>query len=598
MKTLKLQFRHMKIGQKIFTSYILILVLVYGTITIFNSVTVTVNTIENTKRSAAQGMIQTGSAIGYRAETIMNYLQVIALDKRLQSILAQEADLYRDDPGLWLQNTRSIDELFFSTSFNLDFQSIKLYLKSGITDIYTNWRYLPLQEYQGREWYGPLVDKGGIAWFTENEMKDSFKPVLTALKLIPNEKKLKENLGILRVDIDRSFFINLLNQGKITESSMVFLVDSSRIIARSSQDSFPSDTDPKGIMEALLQNTGGLNNEVHWEKLQFQKNKFLAGAMRIEDSDWKLVTIIPMKDLYSVIYRALRSVLITFLIVFPLTLPLTYLVTRSITGRLSLLAGRIQSIGSQEKETVFDEEDHDEVDILNHEFSNMVERISHLLEEKFELGQELKNIELQALQSQINPHFLYNTLDQLYWLGVKHDAGELSSLVLSLSRFYKLSLAKGKSIVSLRDELDHVRAYLEIQNFRCDDCITLTVDVTDEFLDVKIPKISFQPIIENAVIHGILETDEETGTISITAHPEGSDLLLSISDDGVGMGSSRARQLLDEEEVQTDTIHGFSLRNINTRNRLTFGEEYSLRIESAPGAGTIVYVRVPLVFPD
>lgn len=235
----------------------------------------------------------------------------------------------------------------------------------------------------------------------------------------------------------------------------------------------------------------------------------------------------------------------------------------------------------------------DEIGQLTKSFQSMLTKMAILIEDQFKLGHEIKNAELKALQAQINPHFLYNTLDLINWMSMKYNAKEISSLVDALSKFYKLSLSRGEDVISIEDELNHVKAYVMIQNMRFSNGITLETDVSDELKQYGILKILLQPLVENAILHGILEKDDEQGTIRITGWLENGIITLRIQDDGAGMSWEMLQEI--PNRILPNEKHGYGIRNIDERIRLNYGSEYGLTYDSKPGEGTTVEIRIPAI---
>ena len=231
----------------------------------------------------------------------------------------------------------------------------------------------------------------------------------------------------------------------------------------------------------------------------------------------------------------------------------------------------------------------DEIGVLTDSFNDMVRQISGLLKEQYKLGYEIKDLEFQVLQSQINPHFLYNTLDMIYWLGIDNEAPDVAEAAKELGRFYMLSLGHGETIVSLKNELDHVAAYVNVQNMRFEDHFKLTIDVPEELYDYKIIKIILQPLVENAILHGIREKSSESGEITIKAWLEDGVITISIEDDVIGMPEEKLGTLLTRREKNS----GYGVWNIHERIQLSYGTQYGLRYTSRLYIGTTVSITFP-----
>ena len=216
-------------------------------------------------------------------------------------------------------------------------------------------------------------------------------------------------------------------------------------------------------------------------------------------------------------------------------------------------------------------------------------------EQVIEEQKKLRKAEFEVLQAQINPHFLYNTLDAIVWSAEAGNQDQVVSMVGSLSSFFKSSLNKGKEIVSLRDELSHVRSYLEIQQIRYQDILSYEIDVPKELLEYSIPKITIQPVVENALYHGI-KNRRGLGRIAVKAADEGEKMVIRVEDDGIGMDDERlleVRKALSENATESGQVYG--LYNVNERIRLNYGEDYGITIESTKGVGTCVMISLPKI---
>ena len=198
-------------------------------------------------------------------------------------------------------------------------------------------------------------------------------------------------------------------------------------------------------------------------------------------------------------------------------------------------------------------------------------------------------MQLFALQAQINPHFLYNTLECINWMAFRRGASEISTAVTTLAKYFRLSLGKGREVVSISEEVELARTYLAIQNIRFEQALEVDIQVEEAMERYTIPKLVLQPFVENAVLHGILEKPGRSGKINIEAKAEGDLIRLIVTDDGVGMSSETAAGVLQEEKGDH-----YGIYNANMRIRLYFGdrEEYGIKIQSVEGVGTKVIITV------
>jgi two-component system sensor histidine kinase YesM len=241
-------------------------------------------------------------------------------------------------------------------------------------------------------------------------------------------------------------------------------------------------------------------------------------------------------------------------------------------------------------------DNRDEIAELCHSFNVMIEKIKNLLEYTIEEQEHIKKLELKALQAQINPHFLYNTLDAIVWMTEADRKKEVVEITKTLSRFFRIVLSKGEEWISVRDEIDHVKSYLSILKVRYRDILEYEVDCEEDILECPILKLTLQPIVENALYHGIKNT-RDGGKVSIRGMKRGrKELLFQVVDNGAGMEREELERIRTEININPLEVtgeSGFGLRNVNQRIKLYYGAPWGLDIESSPGEGTSVSVVIP-----
>ena len=259
--------------------------------------------------------------------------------------------------------------------------------------------------------------------------------------------------------------------------------------------------------------------------------------------------------------------------------------TKSITGRLKLLREQMLQIQAGNMCKMEEVHSRDEIGQLIGNYNIMVDRVDELLQKQYVMGQKKVEAELKALQSQINPHFLYNTLDMIGWMAQKRETENIRSVVQAMSRFYRLTLSKGEDIVTIRDEMEMCEAYMEIQKRRYRGRICYEAEVDEDILDCLIPKITLQPFLENAIIHGINEKSDGRGVVILNGWMEDGRITLSVTDDGEGMTED------DKRKSHEGSHYG---KNIEHRLELFFGEKIPVQIESSPGIGTCVIIIIPV----
>ena len=265
-------------------------------------------------------------------------------------------------------------------------------------------------------------------------------------------------------------------------------------------------------------------------------------------------------------------------------------VSRSITGPIRALTEKAERFGADNFSSLPVDTSIAELKTLDRNFDKMAGRITSLMEKQRQDQQSLHRAELELLQAQINPHFLYNTLDSIAILAESQREEDVVNMVTSLSTFFRNSLNRGEDIISLRAELIQAKSYLEIQQIRYSDILTYSISLPEEIQDVTVPKLILQPLIENALYHGI-KNRRGRGVIQITGEKQNDDILLQVRDNGAGMTEEQLQRL--QAGVYEEHHSGLGLKNVHQRIRLYCGEPYGLTFESKQGIGTTVTVLLP-----
>lgn len=292
---------------------------------------------------------------------------------------------------------------------------------------------------------------------------------------------------------------------------------------------------------------------------------------------------------------SITSVLLIFILIGALTI--SKKIMEGITAPILRLCHAAEQAGRGDFKTRAHEENLNEIAVLNASFNRMVEEIGKLVEDIRVEELNLRAAELRLLQEQINPHFLYNTLDNIIWLAESKETQQVVNMVSALSDFFRTTLSKGKDYISVKDEEAHINSYLQIQQFRYRDILTYEIDMDEEVYDCEILKLTLQPLVENALYHGI-KGKRGLGHIRVAGCIRDGLLEFTVTDNGIGMKEERLREvrrIITGEMESTKEKGGFGLFNVNERIRLNYGQQYGLRIESSYGEGTCIWVTVPAV---
>ena len=314
----------------------------------------------------------------------------------------------------------------------------------------------------------------------------------------------------------------------------------------------------------------------------------------IRDPGWYMVTVLPEAPMIRKGNQIMLRLIMIYLLAIIAAAITSVLLSRSITGRISSVIGKMSTARSGIPVPMDEPTVNDEIGDLIDTYNYMTRKMAQLMEDQAKASEELRIAEFNALQAQINPHFLYNTMDMINWLAKQGRTDEISDAVQDLSRFYRLTLSRKQTISTIEDEEEHVTIYVRLQNMRFSENIELISDIPDELKAHSIPKLTLQPVIENAILHGIREKEDKSGTIVLTGWTEDGDIVLLVSDDGIGIPSERLSTILTGNGQGSGSGTNIAIYNTHRRLQLLYGKKYGLTYHSQPGEGTEVEIRIPL----
>ena len=321
--------------------------------------------------------------------------------------------------------------------------------------------------------------------------------------------------------------------------------------------------------------------------------KVYAGFYSISNTDWFMVTVLPSPPLIHESNRLMIQIVLIYAVFLVLALIFANVLAHSITGRLSSVIRQMQTVRHGPPTPMESPQAHDEIGNLIDTYNYMTRKMEELMEKQAKAAEDLRIAEFNSLQAQINPHFLYNTMDMINWMALQGRTDEISHAVQSLSRFYKLTLSRKKGISTIARELEHVTIYVQLQNMRYHDSIELITDIPDELSEYQIPKLTLQPVVENSILHGILEKESKSGTIVITGWMENENVVLLVSDDGVGIPPEILSTILSGNGNSQSGGTNIAVYNTHRRLQILYGNDYGLTYSSKPGEGTEVEIRFP-----
>lgn len=431
-------------------------------------------------------------------------------------------------------------------------------------------------------WFEQLeTSNGKLIWIPSSKdtrSGSSGDEIISAVRLINSESDYSDHIGALRIDLRTESYQEIINKMCLDENCFSYLFNTDGISMMTGDSHLDC-----GIPIECLKNAV---DRPTWTTEIQNRTKVLLGTIRIPSQDWILVAVIPYDTFLRSSVSIRNETLVLAAVIFVISFLAAYFLSNTITSRISLLANQISKAPSDCKRLEIDDHGTDEVSELTRSYNFLLDRIQEYSKIQFESGKAVKQAELRALQAQINPHFLYNILELVNWLAMSKGVPEISDIAISLSKYYKLSLNKGKDFISVGDELSHIRLYVKLQNYRFQDTVHLEINVSEELYSYMIPNLILQPIVENAVLHGIAETDNRSGKVIISAEKINEKLVIKVSDDGTGMSPEQVHALVFDSHSE----FGYGLYNVNQRIKLIYGEEYGITVNSVLGEGTTVTI--------
>lgn len=408
-----------------------------------------------------------------------------------------------------------------------------------------------------QEWYRAEIKNSNVPVLNPiRKKKTTMNMSDFVLSISKDINILGENVGVIIFDISYKALNEYLKSVSMGDNNdNIILDDKNNVIYYKNVDCF---VNKKCVDKFINYNTNKKNSD----------NKAFI-KVHIKNTNWTLISISEMNDLKTLKNSFLHIIIIIFLVSLTFTTFITALIILKLIKPLKLLGNHMQNFENTLSEFTFDKEVSTEVEVLTKNFNAMINKIKYLRE-----------YEIKALHSQINPHFLYNTLDTIIWMAEFGDKNKVISITKSLANFFRLSLSNGNEKISLEDEIKHVKEYLFIQKQRYEDKLTYNFNVDEKLLKYEVPKIIIQPIIENSIYHGI-KNIFENGIINIDVYEENENIMISVKDNGIGFKKSKG--------LKNTKIGGVGIQNVDKRIKYYYGNDYGIiRKDVSVGAEVVI----------
>ena len=422
--------------------------------------------------------------------------------------------------------------------------------------------------------------------FDRNE--NSYSWVISLSRAVEVTDEGKATQALLLINLNYRYFEEIFSNVNLGNGGYVYLTnDRGDIIWHPKQNEIYS-----GRFNEDNKYAATLKDGISVENLR-GKNITL-NVRTIGYTGWKLVGVTPSAAL------GIDGIKFRFFVLFVADLFLFLLaminafISDKISNPIKRLDGSVREIESGNLDVEIVPSGSYEVEHLGKSIKNMLGRIKVLMSDLVDEHNAKRKSEFDTLQSQINPHFLYNTLDIIVWMIENENSDKAVNIVTALAKFFRISLSKGKNIITVKDEVEHVRNYLMIQNMRFKNRFEYSIDVDEKVLSYSSLKLMLQPLVENAIYHG-MEFMDGDGEIDVKVFKEDNSLYFTITDNGLGMSEDMVETLLNKDFVPSKKGSGIGVKNVNERIKLYFGSEYGLKVESEPDEGTKITIHLPAV---
>lgn len=442
------------------------------------------------------------------------------------------------------------------------------------------------------QWMREVSDNGGLTILPVHDVNYYFNPtesVISVARLI-HDPYTMDKLGIMKLDIELEGLNNILSDVSFSPNSKLFIFDNLDQLVYPSSRMFFQD---QLLQSPLLQDEVIIDDET-----------YISAFVTSQYSGLKLVGLVPKKDLRGNVNELTKFILYISII----SLTASYLIAIIMSNRLvrpiAYLRMKMKHVQEGDLGERAEVKANDEVGQLTIGFNAMINEIERLVKEVYEIKLRESEAELTALQSQINPHFLYNTLESINMLAVKNQQYEMSRAITNLGKLLRYTVDRSEKFVYLRNEIAFIEAYLEIQSFRLEDRLNIDIHIDPSHEYALIPKLLLQPLIENVIEHGLRDTSI---TIRVYTNLLGDDLQIFVEDDGIGLNKQRLelierRMYMPDHELykgnKTEGKKGFALRNVHQRLRILYGETYGLYFDKSFKDGTLIEIRLPFQWEE
>lgn len=486
-----------------------------------------------------------------------NLIDYLSYSQNLRNVLSQTGE---SDYEKYVQYRNVVDPLLeMPQIYHKEIQGITIY--SGNIDVEHGSSLVPMEAIQGEEWAEQLTDSSILEWFVQ---RGANKKIVVARKFYDED----DITAVLAMKLDYSVMLEPFTSLLKNNTGGIILDEDGNVIYSSySMDEVFRPKSP--------------------ESLEYLQKNYVCMGQEMENMGWYFYLYRPEKVITKSAYiLGLRNIPIILLCIVLLVV-LGYAFSKRLVSCLERLTENMNQVHRGFRKVTVDSDSKDEVGTLIRSFKRMMEELNKLISEVYEAKIELQHTEMRALQAQINPHFLYNSLSIINWKAIEAEEDEISKVTLDLSTYYRTSLNRGETMTTVENEIRNIRAYLNIQLIMHDNSFRVEEEIDESCYQIMTPKLILQPLVENAIDHGLDPLEKEEKVLTIRVKKEENQVVFQVQDNGNGMPQEKAEQILG---IQSS---GYGVHNVYERIKLLYKENGAMRIVSEEGRGTMVEIRIP-----
>jgi two-component system sensor histidine kinase YesM len=471
-----------------------------------------------------------------------------------------------------------------------DISSILVFNNNGNIIPYNGIRLNPFADPTQQSWYKKAVEARGDVVISsshvQNAIQGEYNWVVSLSRQLSDENG-KKQLGVLLVDLNYSVINDLCNKIKLGKKGYIFILDpEGNIVYHPQQQLIYSNLKHEMIDEVMTSRTNSFTTSEG-------KNSRMYTINSSQNTGWRIVGVTYVDELVSNKKDIQTYIILWGLGLIVVAVMLSVFLSLRISRPIKQLEASMKEVEKGNFDIQVDIEGSNEIGQLSKRFNRMTGEIKELMVQNVNEQELKRKSEMKALQAQINPHFLYNTLDSIIWMAEGKKSEEVVVMVAALAKLFRLSISKGQEIITIANEIEHIKSYLTIQKMRYKDKLDFEIDVDEQILSNKVIKIILQPLVENSIYHGI-KNNTSVGVVRITGKLVNNRVLLQVFDNGIGMTEEQLRNLFQPTEKSL-TGNGIGVNNVNQRIQLYYGEQYGITYESKLGEGTTANIWLPVL---